>query len=107
MSGTKPVAEAQRDADAARARLSATLEQIQAQLAPSRIMEETMDTVRTGSAELARNAAEVARERPGVVAGAAAAGALLLLRKPLARLFRRKKETSVPHLGLATDAQKG
>ena len=108
MSGTKSVEEALADTRAARARLIGTLEEIQARVAPSRLFDETLNNVRDRSAELVQSAGEVAKARPGAVAGAATAGILLLARKPLWRIGRcllgRKEETPRRDLSLAKNA---
>lgn len=115
MTAAKSIELAQADVDAARARLFRTLEQIQSQVSPSRLMEDVVDNVRAGSATAVQTAGEVVRNRPGAVAGAAAAGALILAHKPLLRLGqrlfgRRKthrpliKETQTPLLGSNRDA---
>jgi hypothetical protein len=76
-------------AEAARARLFATAQEIQGRLEPQTLLDEAVGTVREQSAKLARTAGDTARERPGMVGAAAAAGALLVLRKPLMRLGKR------------------
>lgn len=74
---------------AARGRLIGTAHQIQRRLRPDELARDALEGVRTKSAELAADALDVARARPGVSAGAAAGVAALVLRKPLVRLARR------------------
>jgi ElaB/YqjD/DUF883 family membrane-anchored ribosome-binding protein len=78
---------AQSEVDNARGRLMATIEQIQQRIAPSTLMDEAIDQVKTRSAELAQSAGQVVRERPATVAAAAAGIGLLLAAKPLSKLF--------------------
>ncbi len=89
---------AKADARAARARLTATVKEIQARATPSQLLDEALDGVRTRSSELLQSAGDAARKRPGTIAATAAGIALLLARKPLARLgrklLRRDKETA-------------
>lgn len=111
MSGIKSVADAQQEAEAARARLFDTVDEIQARMAPSRLLEDTIEGVKTGSIGLARDAGTMARERPALVAGAAIFGTVLLARNPLIRLgrriLRRPEETTPDDFGLAQDVTKG
>ncbi|USI73033.1 hypothetical protein [Sphingomonas morindae] len=83
----------------ARARFADTAQIIQDRLAPANLLEETVSGVREHAADFAQNSVEVARKRPGMVAGAGAAAALLLLRRPLARLFSRKDTRPAPGVG--------
>lgn len=91
---------AQSQVDAARGRLMATIELIQQRIAPSNLMDEAIEQVRTRSSELAQSAGQVVRERPATVAATAAGIGLLLAAKPLAKLFGRRKaeadETPAP-----------
>lgn len=84
------LAQAQADADAARRRLTDTLAVVQARLNPRSLARESIDF----AGEKAREGAELATQHPGKVAGAAVAVGLLLGRRRIARLFRRKHETS-------------
>ena len=78
---------AQSRVDSARGRLMATIEQIQQRVAPSTLMDEAIEQVKTRSTELAQSAGKVVRERPATVAATAAGIGLLLAAKPLSRLF--------------------
>ena len=82
---------AQSRVDAARGRLMATIEQIQQRIAPSSLMDEAIEQVKTRSSELAQSAGQVVRERPATVAATAAGIGLLLAAKPLSRLFGGRK----------------
>ncbi|MDH7637601.1 DUF3618 domain-containing protein [Sphingomonas oryzagri] len=82
---------AQSQVDAARGRLMATIEQIQQKIAPSTLMDEALEQVKTRSAELARSTSQVVRERPATVAATAAGIGLLLAAKPLSKLFAGRK----------------
>lgn len=91
---------AQAEARAARSRLMATVEAIQARAAPSRLLDDAITTVRTRSTELAHSASDAVRKRPVTVAAVAAGVGLLLAAGPLARwtrlLRRRGNETAPP-----------
>lgn len=83
------VSEAAAKVEESRARLSATLGALQARVAPSNLASEAIEEIRTRSASLADDATRLARRNPAAVAGAVAAGGLLLARKPLWSLLRR------------------
>ncbi|WP_454883922.1 hypothetical protein [Sphingomonas oryzagri] len=87
---------AQSQVDAARGRLMATIGQIQQSIAPSTLMDEALEQVKTRSADLARSAGEVVRERPATVAATAAGIGLLLAAKPLSKLFAGRKKAEEP-----------
>lgn len=87
--GIDKLDEAENDVAIARAQLSVTVDEIQARLAPSQLFDDALTEVKTRSADLAETAGEVVRDRPGAVAASAAGVALLLARKPIARLARR------------------
>ena len=91
---------AQSQVDAARGRLMATIEEIQQRIAPSTLMDEAIEQVKTRSADLANSAGQVVRERPATVAATVAGLGLLVAAKPLSRLFGARKaepdETPAP-----------
>ena len=91
---------AQADARAARSRLMATVEVIQARATPARILDDAISTVRTRSTELAQSASDAVRKRPATAVGIAAGIGLLLAAGPLARMarrfLRRGEETAAP-----------
>lgn len=97
VAGIENLDEAKADARTARARLIGTVEEIQARIAPSNLLDDALTGLRTRSADLAESAGRAARQRPGAIAAVAAGVALLLARKPIARLggklFRRGEET--------------
>jgi hypothetical protein len=76
----------------AREKLMGTAHQLQARLDPATLLDEAVETVRTGAADLALTTSATARRRPAVAAGAVVAGLLLLLRRPLWRLVRRPRK---------------
>ncbi len=91
---------AQAEAHAARSRLIATVEAIQARAAPARLLDDALTTVRTRSTELAQSAGAAVRKRPATVAAVAAGIGFLLTAKPVTRwtrrLLRRNEETAAP-----------
>jgi hypothetical protein len=87
---TPPVvrlASAEVDVVAARDRLSDTVARLQSRLDPKVMTQRAVDEAKT----VGRDGADYARENPGVVGGAAAVVGLYLIRRPLAKLFRRRK----------------
>lgn len=91
---------AQSEVDSARGRLMATFEQIQQRIAPSTLVEEAIEQVKTRSTEIAHSASDVVRERPATFAATAAGIGFFLAAKPLTMLFGRRKakadETTAP-----------
>jgi hypothetical protein len=83
------VADAAVKVEESRARLTATLGELQARVAPSSLANEAIDELRTRSTDLAEGASRLARRNPGAVAGTVAAAILLLVRKPVWSLLRR------------------
>ncbi|WP_174279940.1 DUF3618 domain-containing protein [Sphingomonas bacterium] len=75
----------------ARARLQATLKELQARLSPKAIAREGARKVADAGQNAARTGADVARRNPAPAIGAAVAAVLLLGRHRIARLFRRDK----------------
>jgi len=98
LAGAGDVETAAAEVRAARERLTATVAEIQARAAPSHLVDETLATVRTRSAEFVETASRAARARPLLSGGILAGIALLVLRRPLWRLgyglWRRRKETT-------------
>jgi len=96
----KDLDDAQAEARAARSRLIATVEAIQARAAPARLLDDALTTVRTRSTELAHSAGDAIRKRPATVAAVAVGIGFLLTAGPFARwtrrLLRRDKETPAP-----------
>jgi ElaB/YqjD/DUF883 family membrane-anchored ribosome-binding protein len=99
-SNVNDVEVAQSQVDAARGRLMATIEEIQQRIAPSTLMDEAIEQVKTRSAEFAQSAGQVVRDRPATVAATVAGLGLLVAAKPLSRLFGKRKaepdETQAP-----------
>jgi hypothetical protein len=82
---------ARAEAEAARARLMATVGALQHRLNPSTLAGNAWDGVKEKTGEAAEGAVEAVRARPVAVSGALAAFALFLARKPIrsavSRLF--------------------
>ena len=85
MNGAAGVREARArgEADAAKARLMGTVEELKARLAPGKLASEAVQAAKDKSIVVADGTVNRAREKPGMVAGAAAATALVIARKPL------------------------
>ena len=81
---------AEAEAVAARARLNATLQRVQARLEPRRLARETVRDVTDASSVAAQRGVAAARGNPGALAGAVAIAGLFLGRHRIAALFRRK-----------------
>lgn len=95
------VIEARLEADRARARLMASVKELEVQaidfkerLAPRRIMGGLVDTAKSKGADLAEDAVDAVRARPIAATGIVAAVALFLAREPLmdfaSKLFEGK-----------------
>lgn len=88
---TPPVARlaaAETGAAVARERLVRDLNELQARLDPKLLARSAAEQGR----EVGKAGVDTARRNPGVVAGAATVVAALLFRRPLARLFRRRRK---------------
>lgn len=83
------------EAQAARARLMETMHELQARLDPPRLIDEAVTTAKSGALGLVEQARDAAFRRPGVAFAIGAGAALLVLRRPLRRLFRRKRAKPV------------
>jgi hypothetical protein len=98
VAGIEDLDDAKSDARTARARLMGTVEEIQARMAPAQLLDEALTAARTRSTDMVQSASRAAKERPATVAAAVAGVAVLLARKPLARLgarlLRRGEETA-------------
>ncbi|MFL6856989.1 MAG: DUF3618 domain-containing protein [Allosphingosinicella sp.] len=90
MSASELIA-ARAEAEAARARLTATVGELQRRLSPSTLAGNAWDGVKERTGEAAEGAVEAVKARPVAVSGALAAFALFLARKPIrsavSRLF--------------------
>ena len=80
---------AKRESVRARGRFESTLAAVQARLRPGNLAEEAWDGVKEKSADLADNALQAVKQRPGTVSAVLGAFALFLARKPLTRAARR------------------
>lgn len=90
------IAAARGEADAARTRFVATVEQIKLRLAPKTIVQETWDTAKAKGTELADQTLEAVKERPAMIAGVATGAALLIARKPVWNLLAGLFKTPEP-----------
>lgn len=82
------IARARGEADEAKARLMATVEEAKARLAPGTLASNAVQSAKDRSIVLADEAVTVVKERPGLSAGIATAAALYIARKPLASAMR-------------------
>ena len=91
MNGAASVREARArgEADAAKARLMGTVEELKARLAPAKLTSNAVQAAKDRSIVVADGAVNKAKEQPAMVAGAAAATALVIARKPLFSAFKR------------------
>jgi len=90
------LAEAKRDAEAAKARLLGTAHELQQKLSAKNLAETAWDAVRDGGEAAAQGAARVIRKRPVAAAAAVAGLVALIARKPIAALvghFRSSDDT--------------
>lgn len=85
------VALAEARAAEARARLNGTVHALQAQLDPGVLADRAKQRVVDGGLRAADASIAVTERNPRIVMGALGLAAVLLLRKPVARLFRRRK----------------
>lgn len=85
----RDVARAQAEAEASRARLMGTIGELQVRLQPKVLAHDAATRLKVRGSELADDAMDAARERPGVVGAAAGAIVLFLLRRRIGRLVGR------------------
>jgi len=83
---------AQAKSDAARARLTGTLVEIQAKLNPRVLLREAIEDVRSAAADMVRSGLDQARNNPGPWLSLAATGGAYLARQWLNRRARRTAE---------------
>lgn len=97
------LAAARIDVERARARLSATVNELHGRLKPDVLVREGVDRLRARGSEVADEVMDVARARPGLIGGVGAGMLLLWLRRPIGRLgrrlFFRNDETDRPTAG--------
>ncbi len=89
---------------AARQRLNASVETAKARLSPSSIASDAIDGVKAKATDIASGGADAVRQRPATAVAAVAAIALVLARKPIARLFGSGEAPAAPEDARATDA---
>jgi len=77
------IARARGDADAAKARLMATLDEVKLRLAPGKLASDAMQTAKNKSIVVADDTVTAVKDRPLMAAGIAAAAAAFIARKPL------------------------
>lgn len=85
------VAAAETKALEARARLNGTVEALQAELEPQKLVRVARAEVIDGSGKIARAGITAARRNPAAIAGAGALLVAFLARKPIARLLTRSR----------------
>lgn len=78
----------------AREKMIGTAHQLQARLAPATLLDQAVETVRSGATDLALTTTNSARRSPGLAAGAVAAVVLFLVRRPLWRLLRGRRKAT-------------
>jgi ElaB/YqjD/DUF883 family membrane-anchored ribosome-binding protein len=69
--------------EAARAKLTASLQEVSRQFAPHRLMEEVWEKAKDKGADLAEDAVDAVRARPYAATGVVAAIAMFIAREPL------------------------
>lgn len=74
---------ARADAEQARARLMATIQELQQRIAPRTLARDAWDGARSKGADIAEDAVDAVRRRPVAAGGLVAALALFLAREPL------------------------
>jgi len=92
------IARARGDADAAKARLMGTVDEVKVRLAPGKLASDAVQSAKDRSIVVADDAVTAVKERPGLAAGIATAAALIIARRPLfaavGRMFRSSDEPS-------------
>jgi ElaB/YqjD/DUF883 family membrane-anchored ribosome-binding protein len=86
-SGDIRIAVKRGQAEAARERLVATVDEIKLRLAPKSIAQEAWEGAKDKGAAAAESAVTTVKERPALAAGVAAGAALILARKPIIGLL--------------------
>jgi ElaB/YqjD/DUF883 family membrane-anchored ribosome-binding protein len=71
------------EADAAKARLMNTVEEVKVRLAPGKLASDAVQSAKNKGIVAADGAVEAVKDRPGLVAGVTTAAALFLARRPL------------------------
>lgn len=83
MTDTPEILAARADAQAAQARLVATLHELQQRIAPRTLARDAWEGTKSKGADLAEDAVDAVRRRPVAAGGIVAALALFLAREPL------------------------
>lgn len=112
MSANPRLLAAEAQLQAARARMFATLGEVQDRLKPANLAQNAVETAAQGVASTARKGAEMVRSRPLAVAAIAGTVGLVFARGWIADLLRRRNETAAVADGLnrkasAKNAKKG
>ena len=76
-------ARARGDADAAKARLMSTVEEVKERLAPGKLTSDAVQAVKDKSIVVADDTVTAVKDKPAMAAGIATATALFIARKPL------------------------
>ena len=83
------------EVERARARLTATANELHGRLKPEVLMREGVDKLRVRTGALADEVMDIARARPGLIGGVGAGMLLIWLRRPLGRaLFPEGRDRS-------------
>ncbi|WP_260599228.1 hypothetical protein [Sphingomonas endolithica] len=90
------IAAAEFQAAVARRQFALTVATAQARFAPAALVQEVAQTLRGKRQDLVRDGVDTARRYPLPLAGACTAVLLYLLRRPIARLFLRRKPDATP-----------
>ena len=83
------IARARGEADVAKARLMATLDEVKARLAPGKLASDAVQTAKNKSIVVADDTVTAVKDRPLMAAGIATAAAVVIARKPLAAAVGR------------------
>ncbi|GLR46887.1 hypothetical protein [Sphingomonas astaxanthinifaciens] len=83
------IARARGQADAAKVRLMATLDEVKARLAPGRLTSDAVQSVKDKGLVVADETVTAVKDRPLMAAGIAAAAAAFIARRPLAAAVGR------------------
>jgi hypothetical protein len=89
---TPQIAEAQREAEHARAKMMETARQLQERLSPGTLAQSAWEGAKIKGADLAEDAVDAVRQRPALAGGVVAAIAMLFARRPLMDLAGKVTE---------------
>ncbi|MBB5709092.1 DUF3618 domain-containing protein [Sphingomonas xinjiangensis] len=99
MSSNPDLIAAQARVEAARARLTGTLSEVQTRLKPGNLAQNAMDSATTTLTTAAQRGADAARARPYAAAGVAGGVVLFLARGWIGKLLRRKPRQNATPAG--------